>query len=76
LLPNLALNFNLHRFTRAGQIEHSVLQVGGSSLRNFVDPWFVDTAFFHKASKTLLVTDVVQRVSAAGAYTRSHFCST
>jgi len=23
----------------AGQIEHSVLQVGGSSLRNFVDPW-------------------------------------
>ena len=45
------------------EIEHSVLQVGGSSLRGFSDPWFVDTAFFHKKSKTLLVTDVVLHVS-------------
>lgn len=46
------------------QIEHSVLQVGGSSLRGFKDPWFVDTAFYHKRSKTLLITDVVLKVSA------------
>ena len=45
------------------EIEHSVLQVGGSSLRGFTDPWFVDTAFYHKKSKTMLVTDVVLKVS-------------
>ena len=45
------------------EIEHSVLQVGGSSLRGFKDPWFVDTAFFHKKSKTMLITDVVLHVS-------------
>jgi hypothetical protein len=45
------------------EIEHSVLQVGGSSLRNFSDPWFVDTAFYHQKTKTLLVTDAVLHVS-------------
>ena len=45
------------------QIEHKVLEVGGSSLRNFSDPWFVDVAFYHKKSKTMLVTDVVLKVS-------------
>ena len=45
------------------EIEHSVLQVGGSSLRGFKDPWFVDTAFYHKKSKTMLITDVVLKVS-------------
>lgn len=46
-----------------GQIEHAVLQVGGSSLRGFKDPWFVDTAFYHVKSKTMLITDVVLKVS-------------
>jgi hypothetical protein len=45
------------------QIEHSVLEVGGSSLRGFKDPWFVDTAFYDKRSKTMIVTDVVLKVS-------------
>ena len=45
------------------EIEHSVLEVGGSSLRGFKDPWFVDTAFYHKKSKTMLITDVVLKVS-------------
>ena len=47
----------------ADEIEHYTLEVGGSSLRNFKDPWFVDTAFYHKRSKTMLVTDVVLHVS-------------
>ena len=45
------------------EIEHEVLEVGGSSLRNFKEPWFVDTAFYHKKSKTMLITDVVLHVS-------------
>ena len=45
------------------EIEHYTLEVGGSSLRNFKDPWFVDTAFYHKKSRTMLVTDVVLHVS-------------
>ena len=45
------------------QIEHSVIEVGGSSLRNFKDPWFVDTAFYLKKTKTLLITDVVMKVN-------------
>jgi hypothetical protein len=63
------------------EIEHSVLQVGGSSLRGFTDPWFVDTAFYHKKSKTLLITDVVLKVSedpvpvAVGLALLTLFCS-
>jgi hypothetical protein len=45
------------------EIEHETLKVGGSSLRNFKDPWFVDTAFYVKDTKTLIVTDVVEKVS-------------
>jgi hypothetical protein len=47
----------------ANEIEHAVLQVGGSSLRNFKDPWFVDTAFYLKRTKTVVLTDVMEKVS-------------
>lgn len=47
----------------ANEIEHAVLQVGGSSLRNFTDPWFVDTAFYLKRTKTVVLTDVMEKVS-------------
>ena len=47
----------------ANEIEHAVLQVGGSSLRGFKDPWFVDTAFYLKRTKTVVLTDVMEKVS-------------
>jgi len=47
----------------ANEIEHAVLQVGGSSLRGFTDPWFVDTAFYLKRTKTVVLTDVMEKVS-------------
>lgn len=47
----------------ADEIEHAVLHVGGSSLRNFKDPWFVDTAFYLKRTKTVVLTDVMEKVS-------------
>lgn len=45
------------------EIEHETLKVGGSSLRNFKDPWFVDTAFYVKETKSLVLTDVLEKVS-------------
>ena len=47
----------------ADEIEHAVLHVGGSSLRGFTDPWFVDTAFYLKRTKTVVLTDVMEKVS-------------
>lgn len=47
----------------ADEIEHAVLHVGGSSLRGFSDPWFVDTAFYLKRTKTVVLTDVMEKVS-------------
>jgi len=47
----------------ANEIEHAVLHVGGSSLRGFTDPWFVDTAFYLKRTKTVVLTDVMEKVS-------------
>lgn len=46
----------------ADEIDTAVLSVGGSSLTGFDAPWFGDAGFYHRASKTLIVTDVVQKV--------------
>ena len=43
----------------ASQIEHEVLSVSGAQIRGFGRPWFLDCAFYDKASGTLVVTDVV-----------------
>jgi len=45
-----------------GELEAKVLGVGGSTYTGFEDPWFVDVAWYHKRSKTVLVTDSVLQV--------------
>jgi len=46
------------------EIEHEWLGVGGSILTGFDAPWFVDCAFYHAPTKTVLVTDAVQSVNS------------
>ena len=43
----------------ASQIEHEVLSVSGAQIRGFGRPWFLDCAFYDKATGTLVVTDTV-----------------
>ena len=46
----------------ADELECAVLRVGGSAFTGFTEPWFVDVAWLHRDSGTVLVTDAVLQV--------------
>ena len=46
----------------AEELETAILTVGGSAFTGFDAPWFTEVAWYHRKSRTLLVTDAVLQV--------------